>query len=183
MTDVAHSPDHGVIDATPHSRSFVGGLIGLLASIFHYGWVSIALRFLMAHVVFFAGQKMISGPSFPISFKDFRNLDFSVTLPMSVNDSAYQLFERIANLPIPSWIVAPVVAYAAFILPIFLVLGFATRFTAFLLLLAVIAVQYLLGAGALWSLHVYWIAILMVLISIGPGIVSIDHVIRYVRGR
>jgi len=33
---------------------------------------------------------------------------------------------------------------------------------------------------ALWSTHVYWIAILMVLMSVGPGAISIDRLIRYV---
>ncbi len=179
MTDIAHSPDAGVIDARPASRSLIDRLIALLAAVFAFSWVAIVLRLLTAHVFFFAGQKMIEGPSFPVSFRDFRNLDFSVTLPMSVKDSAYQSFEQMSALPIPSWIVAPVVAYAEFILPIFLVLGLATRFSAFLLLLGVAAMLYLTGLGSLWSLHIYWISILLVLISLGPGVISIDHVVRY----
>ncbi len=184
MTDIAHSPHADVVDLPAPSRSsFFGRVVVFLAAVFHYGWVSIVLRLLMAHVFFFAGQKMIDGPNFPISFRDFRTFDFTVTLPMSVKDSAYRMFEQLASLPIPSWISAPVVAYAAFILPIFLVLGFATRITAFLLLLTVIAMQYLVGMDALWSLHIYWISILMVLISLGPGVASIDHVIRHLHGR
>jgi putative oxidoreductase len=183
MTDIAHSPHADVIDARPHSRSTIDRLIGLLSAIFHYGWVAIVLRLLMAQVFFLAGQKMIEGPSFPVSFKDFRDLDFSVTLPMSVKDQTYQAFEQMANLPIPAWIVAPVVAYAEFILPIFLVLGLATRFTAFVLLIGVAAMLYLTGLGSLWSLHIYWISLLLVLVSLGPGVVSIDHVIRYLHGK
>ena len=183
MTDIAHTPDAGIIDVAPPSRSFIDGMVALLSAIFSFAWVAIVLRLLMAHVFFFDGQSKIAGPNFPVSLKDFVNLDFSVTLPMSVKDQAYQAFDQITNLPIPSWITAPVVAYAEFILPIFLVLGFATRFSAFFLLIAVLAMQYLVGMQALWSLHIYWMAILMVLISLGPGVVSIDHIIRHVRGK
>ena len=180
MTDIAHSPDRAVvIGATPHSRSTIDRAIAFLAVLFHYGWVALVLRLLMAQVIFMVGQKMIDGPSFPISFKDFRNLDLSVTLPMSVKSQTYQAFEQMANLPIPSWITAPVVAYADFILPIFLVLGLATRFSALVLLIGVGAMLYLTGLGSLWSLHIYWISILLVLISLGPGAVSIDNVVRY----
>jgi uncharacterized membrane protein YphA (DoxX/SURF4 family) len=35
----------------------------------------------------------------------------------------------------------------------------------------------------LWAAHVYWAAILLVLMSVGPGAISIDALIRYVYSR
>ena len=35
------------------------------------------------------------------------------------------------------------------------------------------------GGGGVLSLHVYWISILLVLISLGPGLISVDHLMRY----
>jgi hypothetical protein len=34
-----------------------------------------------------------------------------------------------------------------------------------------------------WSMHIYWDAILLVLLALGAGQVSADHVIRYVTRR
>ena len=36
---------------------------------------------------------------------------------------------------------------------------------------------------ALWSVHIYWAAMLLVLISRGPGQISIDHIIRLIARR
>jgi uncharacterized membrane protein YphA (DoxX/SURF4 family) len=37
--------------------------------------------------------------------------------------------------------------------------------------------------GMWWAAHVYWIAILTVLITLGPGAISIDAVIRWLHRR
>jgi hypothetical protein len=34
-----------------------------------------------------------------------------------------------------------------------------------------------------WSVHVYWVSILAVLICVGPGGISIDAIIRWLHGR
>jgi putative oxidoreductase len=70
-----------------------------------------------------------------------------------------------------------VVCAVEFIVPICLVLGLGTRFCAIVLLLMTAMIQWVTGAAA--SLHVYWISILLVLISLGPGLISVDHLMRY----
>jgi len=89
-----------------------------------------------------------------------------------------KMFDKMANLPIPSWIAAPVVSYAEFILPICLVLGFGARFAALGLLVMTVMISAFVAPQALWTTHIYWAAILVVLMSLGPGVVSIDHLIR-----
>ena len=60
-----------------------------------------------------------------------RDLEFSVILPAGIKATTFQLFEtQYANLPIPPTVAAYLFAYAAFVLPICLVLGFATRLAA-----------------------------------------------------
>ena len=68
-------------------------------------------------------------------------------------------------------------------LPICLVIGFATRFAAFGLLLMTLLIQFYVMPELWWSTHVYWVAILMVLMTVGPGAVSIDALIRHFYGR
>ncbi len=36
---------------------------------------------------------------------------------------------------------------------------------------------------ALWSVHIYWASMLMVLVSLGGGQISIDHIIRFIARR
>ncbi len=98
---------------------------------------------------------------------------------MAVKDRTYQMFDQLTALPLPSSIAAPAVSAIEFILPICLVLGLATRFSAIVLLIMTVAVQVFAAPAALWSLHIYWISILLVLISLGPGLVSVDHLIRH----
>ena len=69
--------------------------------------------------------------------------------------------------------------YAEFVLPICLVLGFATRLSALALLILTVLMQIYVAPQALWTTHVYWIAILMVLMSVGPGAISLDRLIRH----
>ncbi len=150
-------------------------VVWLMGTILPYALVAIVLRLVMARTFFVAGQGKVEGPSIPLSVLDF---EWSVTLPMSVREATVQEFERMANLPIPAWIAAPMVSYAEFILPICLVLGLATRFAALALLVMTVVIQVFVAPEALWSTHVYWASILLVLISLGPGVVSIDHGIR-----
>lgn len=137
--------------------------------------MAIVLRLVMTRVFFVAGQSKIEGPR--VSLDRF-GLDGAVMLPMAVREATVQAFELMANLPIPAWIVAHGVSYAEFILPICLVLGLATRFAALALLIMTVLIQVFVAPEALSSTHVYWASILLVLISLGPGLISIDHGIR-----
>jgi putative oxidoreductase len=98
--------------------------------------------------------------------------------PADVSEGRH-LFDQLAALPLPSWLAAPVVCAVEFVAPICLVLGFGTRFCAIVLLVMTAVIQWVTGAAAFWSLHIYWISILLVLISLGPGLISVDHLMRY----
>ena len=52
-------------------------------------------------------------------------------------------------------------------LPICLVVGFATRFTALALIVMTGLVAVYVTPEALWTMHAYWIAILLVLMTLG----------------
>jgi putative oxidoreductase len=88
-----------------------------------------------------------------------------------------------ASMPLSPAVAAYVVTYAQFVLPVLLVLGFATRFAALGLLLITALLQLYVLPNELWTAHVYWSAILIVLMTRGPGELSIDHIVRYVTRR
>jgi len=75
------------------------------------------------------------------------------------------------------------VSYAEFILPIMLVLGLGTRFAALGLLIMTALIQIYVMPQALWSAHVYWASMLLVLLSLGAGQISVDHIIRLIARR
>ena len=162
----------------PIVARFVARLVALCA-IVPYALIALGLRLLMARTFFFDGQGKIEGPVVPFNW--FRlNTDFSVTLPAEINDAALQmLLTQYAKVPMPTMTAAYLFTYAEFVLPLCLVIGFATRFAALGLLLMTLLIQLYVMPQLWWSTHVYWVAILMVLMSVGPGAVSLDALIRY----
>ena len=151
-------------------ESFVGA-----CSFIPYSAVALALRVLMAQLFFIAGQAMVAGPRIPIYAQDIFSTSFIV--PLEVRASTFDMFmTQYAALPIPPAIGAYLASYGSFILPVLLVLGLATRFAAagLLVMTAMIA---LVMPSALFTAHVFWAAILLVLISQGPGVFSLDHLI------
>jgi putative oxidoreductase len=172
---LASAPRAPVVARTPLSYC-VARSTALMGVVLPYWLVAIVLRLVVAWAVFQAGQTKIDGPSVPLQIWDF---DLSVTLPMAVKAQTVETIDKLAQLPVPSWIAAPLVGAAEFILPICLVLGFATRFAAIILLVVTVALQALLAPDLLWSQHVPWAAILLVLISLGPGAVSVDRAVDH----
>ena len=151
-----------------------------LCGVVPYALVALGLRFIIARVFFLSGQMKISGPEFPISLFD-RGGDFSIVLPAEIKPTTFELFQtQYTALPMPPTVAAYLFAYAEFVLPVCLVLGFATRLSALALLAMTILIQVYVVPDALWTAHVYLFAILMVLMSVGPGAISLDAVIRYV---
>ncbi len=144
-----------------------------------YALVAFALRFIMARVFFLSGQAKIEGPrSIPIR-PGIGDLEFSVILPAGIKDATFQMFEaQYAGLPVAPVVAAYLFTYAEFVLPICLVLGFATRLAALALLAMTVLLQIYVMPGMLWPVHVYWAAILLVLMTVGPGAISVDALIR-----
>lgn len=154
------------------TRLIVEGFTSLCALV-PYGLVALAMRLLMARVFFLEGQGRISGPQVPISLQDF---DFSFMLPLQVKAETFGLFiTRYAGLHIPAELGAYVLSYAEFLLPICLLVGFASRFAALGLLIIAAATQVYTVPDVLSGLQIYWAAMLLLLVSRGPGALSIDH--------
>jgi putative oxidoreductase len=181
MTDIAARP------APAASRSliasFVGGLVALCA-IVPYAVVALGLRLVMARVFFLAGQDKIEGLLLRIHV-DFGNIgDIWMTLPTQVKATTLQMFaSKYSALPIPTHVAAYLFSYAEFLLPVCLAIGFATRISALLLLIMTVLMAVYATPETFWTAQVYWVSILMVLMTVGPGGLSVDGLIRYLATR
>jgi putative oxidoreductase len=165
------------------SRSIIGLTVDSFVSacsFIPYALVALALRLAMARVFFLDGQTRVTGPRVPLNVQDF---DLSVVLPLQVKAETFGAFLNYSALPVPPVLAAYLVSYAEFILPICLVLGLGARFAALGMLVMTALIQIYVLPEALWSVHVYWAAILLVLLSRGPGQISVDHIIRFIARR
>ena len=170
------------------SHSVIGLMVDSFVSacsFIPYALVALGLRLLMARVFFFDGQTRISGPRLPLNVQALneQGFDLSVVLPLQVKEQTFAAFLHYTALPVPPVLAAYLVSYAEFILPICLVLGLGTRFAVLGLLIMTALIQIYVLPEALWSVHVYWAAILLVLLSRGPGPISLDHIIRLIARR
>ena len=170
------------------SRSVIGLTVDRFisaCSFVPYALVAFGLRLLMASVFFLDGQTRIDGPRLTLNLQNYvnvdflRSFDFSVVLPMQVKAQTFTAFAvQYPPMPVPPVLAAYLVSYAEFLLPVMLVLGFATRFAALGLLVMTAMISFFVLPQALFTTHIFWAAILMVLISRGPGQISVDHIIR-----
>ncbi len=108
---------------------------------------------------------------------------------LQLNDTAIYLFSDEFKLHLPGGpytFPAPVVmaflsGSGEIILPILLVLGFATRFAALGLLLMTIVVELTVPDG--WPVHLTWAAMALGIMAWGPGRLSVDNrIARIERG-
>ncbi len=102
---------------------------------------------------------------------------------LQLNETAVFLFSSEFKLHLPGGpypfpapaLMAFLVGSAEIILPILLVLGLATRLSAFAILVMTLVVQLTVPAG--WPIHVTWAAMALGLMAWGPGRASLDHLI------
>src|SRR5687767_11818758 len=100
---------------------------------------------------------------------------------LELNDVAVLLFTSEFKLHLPGGpypfpapaMMAFIVASAEILFPILLVLGLATRLTAFALLVMTLVVQLTEPSG--WPIHVTWAAMPLAIMAWGPGSISLDH--------
>jgi putative oxidoreductase len=181
-----HAPVFDTVRPAParKRRSIVVGVVDSFVSactFIPYALVAIVLRLVMARVFFLDGQTRVDGPRLGTSFHGF---DVSVVLPMHVKaETLFTFLSQYAALPVPGAIAAYLVGYAEFVLPVMLVLGFGTRIAALGLLIMTAMIQLFVLPEALWTTHVYWASLLLVLLSLGPGQLSVDHVMRWLSQR
>jgi putative oxidoreductase len=166
--------------ASRSRRAFVAAFLFL-----PYSVVALALRVLIARVFFLDGQMRIEGlrlayniPGFDFHGIGFRGVDLSVIVPTQVKVSTVAaLFDYLESAMLSTFL-AHVLCFAEFALPIMLVLGIGTRFVALGLLGLTVLMQLYIAPQALWTAHIYWGAILVVLMSLGAGKISVDHIVR-----
>jgi putative oxidoreductase len=148
------------------------GAAGLFDAI-PYAPVALFVRLVAAHPFFVSGQTKIDGPT--VGGKPF-GWDLTMQIPLALRDSTVALFEDEYRVPLlPPDFAAHLTAGLEFVLPVLLVLGLATRVSALALLGMTLVIQFFIYPDAWWSVHAYWTALLCVIVSKGPGALSIDH--------
>lgn len=102
----------------------------------------------------------------------------SGTTKLASWESTLFLFEDEYKVPLlPPEIAAYMAAAIELTMPILLVLGLATRPAAFVLLGMTTVIQVFVYPQA-WPTHIQWAAMLLVLLARGPGMLSIDGLVR-----
>jgi putative oxidoreductase len=97
---------------------------------------------------------------------------------LTIKDSTWFLFQDLYALPLipPAW-AAVMATVAEHVLPVLLILGLLSRFSA-LGLLAMTAVIQIFVFPEAWVTHGLWAAALLVVAAQGPGRLSLDHLLR-----
>lgn len=99
-----------------------------------------------------------------------------------LSENAVDLFRYEYALPlVPPEIAALLAATAEHVFPLLLVLGLATRLSAFALLLMTLVIQLFVYPAA-WPTHGVWAAAMLWLMALGPGALSLDHLLARRRG-
>lgn len=92
-------------------------------------------------------------------------------------DSTLMLFEYEYNVPVLSPAMAAYLATGAeLILPVLLVLGFMTPVAAMGLFIMTLVIEFFVYPGT--TEHYYWLLILGVLLTLGSGKFSVDHLLH-----
>ncbi|MFD2183603.1 DoxX family protein [Rhodoplanes azumiensis] len=120
-----------------------------------YALIALVARLSIAGVFWRSGQTKVSG--------------------FGLSDSAVDLFREEYRLPlVDPALAATAAAVAEHLFPVLLVLGLATRLSAMALLIMTLVIQLLVYPDA-WPTHGTWAACLLILMTRGAGVVSIDH--------
>lgn len=93
----------------------------------------------------------------------------------SISETTYFLFaEDYAAVPLPSAFAAVAATAAEHVFPILLLLGLATRLSAFALLMMTLVIQIFVFPEAWWPVHSLWVALALILIVRGGGWLGLD---------
>ncbi len=144
-----------------------------LCGVVPYALVAIVLRLVVARDIFLAGQAKIVGPTL------FTAFGHAVTLPAHVQGAVLAAVAKLfPDGPVSATFIAGAIVFGEFLLPICIVIGFGTRIAAALLFIATVLCELYFVPGTLWTVHAYWGAVLLVLMTCGPGEFSLDCLIR-----
>lgn len=158
------------------SARLLARLVAMLERIPHSA-IALLARFSIAMTFWRSGQTKVEG-----LVLDPIGGNIQLGLPR-ISEGALELFRTEYALPlIPAGWAAMLAAIAEHAFPLLLVLGLASRLSAFALLVMTLVIQAFVYPGA-YPTHGLWAAVLLYLIARGPGVVSLDHVLaRRVRG-
>jgi putative oxidoreductase len=131
--------------------------------------VALLGRFAIAVVFWQSGQTKVEGLAI-----DPLGGQFELGWPR-LSDSALMLFQYEYNLPLiaPS-LAASLAAFAEHLFPLLLLVGLATRFSAFALFVMTLVIQIFVYPDA-YLVHATWATIMLMLMVRGPGVISLDH--------
>ncbi|MFJ3482977.1 DoxX family protein [Pseudomonas sp. NPDC090202] len=97
---------------------------------------------------------------------------------LTITDSTYELFRSEYKLPlIPPEIAAHLAAYAEHLFPTLLILGLFSRLSALALLGMTTVIEVFVYPDA-WATHLTWAGLLLIIIAKGPGVISLDHLLK-----
>jgi putative oxidoreductase len=100
-----------------------------------------------------------------------------------VSDSAIFLFENEYKVPLLSpWLAAHLATFAELTMPILLVIGLASRLAALALLGMTLVIQTFVYPDA-YVTHGLWAVALLTIIARGPGVLSLDHLLKSWSGK
>ena len=136
-----------------------------------YGLIALLGRFSVAALFWKSGQTKIEG--FVV---DIVAGEYQWGVPR-LSSSAVYLFEQEYRLPLLAPALAATLgALAEHVLPLLILLGLATRFSALGLLLMTAVIQLLVYPDA-YPTHGVWAAVLLMLMAKGAGPLSLDRVV------
>ena len=136
-----------------------------------YSLVAFIARFSIAAIFWKSGQTKVEGLAI-----DLVDGTFQLGVP-HLSASAIPLFAEEYKLPFLSpEFAALAAAFGEHVFPLLILLGLATRFSALALLGMTLVIQTLVYPDA-YPTHGVWAASLLLLVSQGPGVLSLDHLI------
>lgn len=158
-----------------------GGIAGLieravrLLDSIPYALVALFARIVVAHAFFASGQTKVEGP---VIGGEVLGMDLSVIVPTHIRDAAFTLFAEEYKVPLlPTHLATYMAAIGEHILPVLLVFGLASRFSALGLIAMTMVIQIFVYPDAWWTVHAYWLGLLILIVAQGPGALSLDHLV------
>lgn len=142
-----------------------------LCRLIPYSLVALLGRFSIAAVFWKSGQTKIEGLAIDI-------VAGSVELGWPrLSASAIPLFAEEYRVPLlPPELAAYAAAFAEHLFPLLILIGLATRFSALALLGMTLVIQLFVYPDA-YPTHGVWAAVLLLLVSQGPGAIALDRLI------
>lgn len=165
MTKTTHAHEMNWVTPSLHSIAALVGRVQTKISELLNPLALLTLRLPVAVVFWRSGRTRVEGWNI-----------FDIT------DSQAFLFEYEFGMPFPI-LTSHLTAIAEHVLPALLVLGLFTRLGALGMLTMTMVIQLFVYSDAWLNAHMFWAAILFAVAVLGPGKISLDHLIgRWVRG-